>query len=426
MQKLKRCLTMRQGVGILVSTLLGSGIFIVPAIATTIAGVHVTIAWLLMLVLMIPVAFTFSNLGIVYPNAGGTSFFVKQALGRRAEHFTAWLYLSVMPLGPPVVIITGASYIGAIFDASNVQLFCICAGMLLVMLLLNFIGLAFVGKVQTILSVVIVVSLLGVILIGFCSDPTMYGLFDLSMQYKDFAVITQAVPILFWCFVGLEAVVHLSSEFTNVERDFPKVILISMVIVGGICFFLSLIVLHYGVYGNEVLDSNYMVPLLNKLVGGKSMIFIGIMGFLTCFSSINIYILSFSRMMLSMSEEKIIAPWFGEVNRSFVPLHSLYICYLCVFFTIGLKYALGISLADLICYANSVFVFLYLLASLAGGILLRHSKRKMSILSAVFCCYIYYSLGLSGFYAFAVLLFSFIWDVFVLKKESKVSEDSVG
>lgn len=410
MQQLEKCLNMPQGVGILISTLLGSSIFIVPALVATIAGTHSLLAWIVTILLMLPVAFTFSNLGTTYPNAGGTAFFIKQATGEKMEHFTSWLYLSVMPLGPPVVIITGANYLGSIINANDDQIFMICTGMLGSMFLINFVGLKFVGTLQTIISVVIVCSLLLIIFIAFSKNPEMIKNVDLSFKTTDFALITQAVPVIFWCFVGLEAIVHLSAEFRNVEKDFPKTIIISMFTVGSICLSLSLIVLEYGVYGSESLNLNYLVPLVKQLIGEKSTVFIAVIGFFTCFATINLYILSFSRMLLSMSDGKIISSWFSKLSKNSVPINSLILCYFCVYFTIFLKYTFQIELKSLILYANSVFVFLYLLASISGCILLHGLKKFLAVLSAIFCFYIFFSLGGAAIYAILILIFSVLWD----------------
>ncbi len=37
---------------------------------------------------------------------------------------------------------------------------------------------------------------------------------------------------MFWCFVGLEAFAHLASEFKNPERDFPRALMIGLLLAG--------------------------------------------------------------------------------------------------------------------------------------------------------------------------------------------------
>jgi len=411
MSSLEKSLNVYRGIGILVSTLLGSSIFIIPAIVATIAGIHSLLAWLLTILLMMPVTFTFSNLAVLYPHAGGTAFFIKQSFGNRFENFTSWLYLSVVPLGPPVVVITGANYLGSILNANDMQIFLICVIMLVLMLLMNFVGLKLVSNIQTAISVTVVGILISVIILAITKNPTIVYTIDLSANMEDMFIISKAITIVFWCFVGLEAIVHLSPEFKNVKRDFPKTIIISMSTVGIICLLLSLIVLNYGVYGNEQLDSNYLVPLLGILMGKSSRVFIATICFLTCFATVNLYILSFSRMMYSMSENGIIFKCFSKLSNRNVPLNALLLCYFCVFATIAIKFAFNVKLGELILYANSVFVSLYFLASIAGVVLLNGAKRYLAIISTIFCLLIYISLGYQAFYVIWVLTFSTLWDL---------------
>ena len=98
-----------QGVGILVSTLLGSSIFIIPAMAASLAGDKSIIAWILTILCILPVAATFGNLGAKYQNDGGTAYFIKKSFGDKFERFTSWLYLSALPICPPIIMITSTS-----------------------------------------------------------------------------------------------------------------------------------------------------------------------------------------------------------------------------------------------------------------------------------------------------------------------------
>lgn len=41
-----------------------------------------------------------------------------------------------------------------------------------------------------------------------------------------------SLAVMFWCFVGLEAFAHLSTEFRNPERDFPRALMVGMLIAG--------------------------------------------------------------------------------------------------------------------------------------------------------------------------------------------------
>lgn len=80
MAHLKQHIGLWQGTGLLVSTLLGSGVFIVPAMTASLAGSWSLLAWVLMGILILPIVFTFASLGKRYPDAGGTAFLSNKPL----------------------------------------------------------------------------------------------------------------------------------------------------------------------------------------------------------------------------------------------------------------------------------------------------------------------------------------------------------
>ena len=74
MSRLNQELGLLQGIGLLSTSLLGTGIFVVPALAATTAGEASLWAWMLLIALVLPVAFTFAQLGRRFPHAGSAEY----------------------------------------------------------------------------------------------------------------------------------------------------------------------------------------------------------------------------------------------------------------------------------------------------------------------------------------------------------------
>ena len=403
MSKSTKNINIFQGIGILVSTLLGSSIFIIPAMAASLAGDKSIIAWFLTIFCVLPVAATFGSLGAKYQNDGGTAYFIKKSFGDKFERFTSWLYLSALPICPPIIVITGASYLGAIWGANSFQLLSICLLMLGGLFAINLIGLKFAGKIQVVVSV-IVVSILLTLIIAALLKVNLFNTLNLQPNFADISVMKTTIALLFWCFVGIEAVVHISGDFKNVERDFPLTIFISLFIVGAICILLSLIVLKFHAFGDESMNSNYIVYLFDILLGTSGKIFVAIMAFLTCISATNLYMISFAKMIHSMSLNGSISTKFSKVNKNQIPVNALIIGYGLVSLTVILKYTFDINLDSIILYTNTVFIAIYLLASIAGMVLLDGGKKYLSVISTLFCSIIFLSLGLKCLYIVALFL----------------------
>jgi amino acid efflux transporter len=411
MSGLVKSLNVYQGTGILVSTLLGSGIFIIPAMAATIAGPRSLIAWALTIAAVLPVAFTFSALGVKHPHAGGTAFFIRKAYGERFDNLTSWLYLSVVPIGPPVVIVTGASYLGGVFGVSEATTLWISVAMIGVMFSMNVFGLRVAGFVQTVVSGLVVTLLLTIVIAAFARDPGLVARqLVVPASSVDIPDIAQATSVIFWCFVGLEAIAHLSSEFRDVEVDFPRTIVASIAIVGTLCLLLSAVVLCYGAYGSERMNARYVTYLAERLFGRGGAYVVGVACFLTCFATVNLYLLSFSRLMFSMSRNGVIPQAFSRTSVRGVPLHALAPIFALVLATVVLKFALGVDLNSLVLYGNGIFVSLYLLAAVAGVALLRRTGRALALASVVVCGALLLFIGPRAFYAAIVCALSLSWD----------------
>ena len=104
MSGLKQELGLGQGVGLLSTSLLGTGVFAVPALAALVAGDNSLWAWPLLILLVFPIAIVFALLGRHFPSAGGVAHFVDMAFGPRLASVTGWLFLSVIPVGLPAAL----------------------------------------------------------------------------------------------------------------------------------------------------------------------------------------------------------------------------------------------------------------------------------------------------------------------------------
>lgn len=91
MSGLKQELGLAQGIGLLSTSLLGTGVFAVPALAALaalVAGNNSLWAWPVLIILVFPIAIVFAILGRHYPSAGGVAHFVGMAFGSRLERVT--------------------------------------------------------------------------------------------------------------------------------------------------------------------------------------------------------------------------------------------------------------------------------------------------------------------------------------------------
>ena len=398
MSHLKQHIGLWQGTGLLVSTLLGSGVFIVPAMTASLAGSWSLLAWALMGVLILPIVFTFASLGKNYPDAGGTAYYVAQAFGERAADAISWLFLSVIMIGPPVVFITATGYLCQAFDIPDNQQSSWQLGLLVSMLMLNLFNLRTAAWVQSLVSFGICIILLLAIGIYCFNHPIQLPATTFSLPN-----LAEATGQIFWCFVGIEAIAHLTGEFRQPERDFPRVVTLGIVIALILYISLSTVLLSSGFYGSEAQNLTSVIQLMSSLTGSAGHFMVSLFGLLTCYIGVNTYITSFSRLFYSMAEREQIHPRMGKLNRFGAPAPGLIFTCGLIAFTLILRQYCRLPLDSLIGYANGVFVLIYLAAALSGLRLLTGKKRLSAILATAVCCLVALSLALHTLYAIAVL-----------------------
>lgn len=226
--------------------MLGSGILIVPGLAAHIAGPASLLSWGLMTLLVLPMALVMGLLSARYPDAGGVSSFVSRAYGTKAGTLVGWFFLMSVPKGAPVAALTGAGYMTAAFGLGDGTRIVIAALMLAVSLFINVFGMKLAGSVQ-----IIVVSAIVLVLILAISGsfPHMEARHFTPFMPEGWISVGQSAAILFWCFIGWEAVSHLSEEFVDPKRAAVQGVTVAAIIVGVLYFLTALATVGTHSYG---------------------------------------------------------------------------------------------------------------------------------------------------------------------------------
>lgn len=206
---------------------------------------------------------------------------------------------------------------------------------------------------------------------------------------------------MFWCFVGLEAFAHLSTEFRNPERDFPRALMIGMLIAGIVYWGCTAVILQLNVYGSDITPTSLLLSIVADLFASQWIYWAAcLVGYLACFASVNIYTQGFARMVWSQAAT---GSRLGRLSRAQVPLNALSAVVFCSMVCCLLIYWLSLPLSTLIVYANGIFVLVYLLCMLAGCRLLKGRARLMAIIGSVLCCALLVTVGAKSLYALIML-----------------------
>jgi amino acid efflux transporter len=405
---LKQELGLIQGVGLLSTSLLGTGVFAVPALVAQLAQQDSLWAWPILILLVFPIAIGFAALGQHFPNAGGAAHFVNLAFGPRMARVTGWLFLSVIPLGLPAALQIAAGFWQAAFGWSDLGLLCV---QLLTLGGIWLLGLRSAGSSANI-QIVIAMLVVGLVAaIWWQGDITPAHIPWPSVSELSWSNTFGALAVMFWCFVGLEAFAHMATEFRVPERDFPRALLIGMLVAGAVYWGCTVAVLHFKAYGEGIAATASLPGIVVQLFGQHALWIACFVGYLACFASVNIYTQGFARLVWSQAPK---GSALAKLSAGQAPVNALSVVVACCLVCCLLIYWLRLPLDMLIVYANGIFVLIYLLCMLAGGRLLKGRAKVMAAIGGLLCCALLLMIGWKSLYA--LIMLAVLW-LFLPRKQ---------
>jgi APA family basic amino acid/polyamine antiporter len=171
-QNLPRVLGLISVVGIVVGTMIGSGIFIVPAsIAADLKSpLLMLMVWVVGGVLSFFGALSLSELGAAYPHAGGMYVYLREAYGPLAAFLFGWTMFLIIDSGSMATLAVAFSskYLPQFVDLSVVQTKLVAVLLIFVLAVVNFLGVkwgAFVQNLFTVVKLAALAMIIGVVFI---------------------------------------------------------------------------------------------------------------------------------------------------------------------------------------------------------------------------------------------------------------------
>ncbi|MBB6672074.1 APC family permease [Cohnella nanjingensis] len=407
-QGLREVLSLPQIVALYIGSVIGSGILLVPGLAAELAGPSSIVAWLAMSILVIPMAITMGLLAARHPSSGGVSHFVKLAYGARYGNLVGWFFLLSVPIGGPVVAVTGAQYVGVLLHWGSGQVHALAALIMVVPFVMNIFGLRLAGSVQTVVIALILAILL--LAIGTAIPHYDAANFTPFLPRGGFSVM-KAAGLMFWCFIGWEAVTHLSAEFVDPRRNAIRGVLWSAGVVALIYFavaFMTVATHSYG-DGQSAASLSVMVHLSLGPVGGW---IVAVAALFICFAAHNAYASAAARIAYALAREGAAPRWFGRLHRKYrTPIGGLAFLAAGSAIALAVLYSGVVSLAQLIELPNATFIATYIGGCLAGVRLMRDYPlgRAAAWISLVVTLGLYPFLGWSALYPLVIVAIVQVW-----------------
>src|SRR6056297_1694489 len=205
--------------------MIGSGIFVLPALGYKKAGPAVIFAYVLAAVVVLPAALSKAEMATAMPESGGTYLYIDRALGPlfgTIAGIGAWFSLvfkssfALVGLGAYLLLFAPLSQGAVVYVALALAVFVVA---------LNVSGTKMSGQIQAIVVTLVVAGLLAyVVNAGFVTDTARYTPFRTQ---GNVGVVT-AAAFVFVSYAGVTKIASVAEEVKNPGKNLPRAMLGSM------------------------------------------------------------------------------------------------------------------------------------------------------------------------------------------------------
>ena len=247
--ELSRELGAGQATAVVVGTVIGSGIFLVPAEMIQAVGSAqlVYLAWIVGGLLSLFGAMTYAELGARRPQAGGEYVYVRDAYGPLPAFLYAWTWFVIAKPGSIATITVGLVRILGTFSAfaffSNPAFtapFTVTYGQLFAILMtiaisiMNYLGVRKAGEFQFVFTLLKVAIIIGIVAIGFSHGQGSFHHFAESypLARGGMAGFMAALVAALWAYDGWNDLNMVSEEVRNPSRNIPIALIAGVATIG--------------------------------------------------------------------------------------------------------------------------------------------------------------------------------------------------
>lgn len=267
MAQLEKTLSSKVLLLITLNSIIGSGMFFLPAIGARVAGPASIISWIIISLISIYSAACFGELVGMYPKSGGVYEYTKQAFGTFPSFLMGWIAWLIGNITTAMLIVGAITYLLPIATGTTL-LFKIGASIFWVLVLnyMTYRGLKTSAVMLVSFAVVTLTILLFLIIPAWIDVPSlMAGHLATSLSLTNIIpffthhglvpnilALALTIFLISETFFGVESVCFLAGETKEPEKVLPRVLVKAMLIISVLAVLLvmtSLLVIPAGVFG---------------------------------------------------------------------------------------------------------------------------------------------------------------------------------
>lgn len=299
---------------IVINTIIGAGIFGLPAKVFAQIGSYSLIAFVLCAGIIALIVFCYAEVSSRFSATGGPYLYAKEAFGPVFAFQVGWLYWVVRITTFAANCNLFVTYLGFFVPGVNegpIRI-AIISAVVLAITIVNLVGVRESAFVTNVFTVGKLLPLLVFAVVGlFFIQPGNFT-FEVVPGYSSFST---AVLLLIYAFLGFEAAVVLTGETKDPGKTMPFGLIVGLAIVA--IFYISIQVVSIGTLPELAKSQRPIADAAATFLGplGAGLITVGAL--VSILGNLNVGVLASTRMLFAMSEQKALPATFERTHSKF-------------------------------------------------------------------------------------------------------------
>ena len=363
-RKLKRALGFWQvsicGIGII----LGAGIYALIGIGAGMAGPALWLSFLIAGVIAIVTGLSYAELSSIFKEDAAEYDYITTAFHKHIGLLVAFFMIFAGVFTAAAVALGFGGYLSQLI---GFDIFWAAVTLIIAVTVINLWGIKQSAFINTIFTLIEAGGLLFIIVIGI----KHWGSVDLLSMPNGFTGVLQGGALVFFSYIGFEAIVKLTEETKNPEKTIPRAIIFA-VIARTIVYVLVAISAVSVVSWNVLSTSSApLAEVAGTALGLSTFIILGIIALFSTTNTVLMDVVTVSRQVYGLAKKKVIPSFLGTISKK---TKTPYFAILAVF-TFTLIFLLFKDLERIASIAN-LFTFLTFAIVNFSVVMLRITNKR--------------------------------------------------
>lgn len=322
-RRLRRELNFVDSTAIVVGTIIGSAIFLIPSvIASTIVSVPVIfLVWIAGGILTLCGALSLAELGSIYPGAGGLYVYLREAYGPLPSFLYGWGLLTMIHSGSIAALAVGFGvYFGHLFSLRVIGQRAMAVACIVLLTAVNCLGIRLGKFMQNVLAMIKLAGI-GTMIIMLFAHGTKTWIFAARLRgpnsVPSWISIGTALVAILWAYEGWHVVSFAAGEMKRPRIDLPRSLAVGTAII-MIVYLLANASYYVVLTPLEIRSSQAVAAVaMGKSYGATAEIFISVLILVSVLGSMNGMVLTGPRVYYAMAQDGLFFRAFGRASAKY-------------------------------------------------------------------------------------------------------------